>query len=94
MQVLLKLSIQRALIGEVTDKLFAVTVGIEEKNVKINAYFSGEVSEDDRERISVVATEVAADLPEGYMVEDESVSSDTSPLKCLDFWAFKRANCS
>jgi hypothetical protein len=40
----LKLSVQRALIGEVTDRLFGVTCGIDGKRVQIRAYFSGKVT--------------------------------------------------
>jgi len=37
----LKLSIQRALLGEITDRLIAVTCGLKERRIQIRAYVSG-----------------------------------------------------
>jgi hypothetical protein len=50
--VTLKLSVQRALLGEVTDRLFCVTCGIHGKTVQIRAYFFGKVTPNDIERVS------------------------------------------
>jgi len=88
----LKVSLQRALIGEVTENLFAVTARLENKLINIVAYFQGPVTEEDAQRIECVGTEVIADFPEGYMIRETSVSLDDVKLECLDFWAFKRAS--
>jgi hypothetical protein len=87
----LKLSIQRALVGEVADNLFAVTAGIKGNWIKIIAYFKGPVSEEDIERIQCVSTEVIADFPDGYMIEEAALSLDEREPECLDFWALKKA---
>jgi hypothetical protein len=87
----LKLSIQRAQLGEVTDRLFGVTCGLQEHRVQIRAYFSGKVTQDDVERVSVVGGEVIADFPEVYEVEEASLSVDDGEPEMLDFWAFLRA---
>jgi hypothetical protein len=90
--VSLKLSIQRALLGEVTDRLVAVTCGLKERHIEIRAYISGNITDEDIERIQSVSTEVIADFPDGYTIDESSVSSDDGELQILDFWAFRRAN--
>ena len=49
-----KLSIQRALLGEVTERLVGVTCGLRERHIRIRAYVSGAVTEDDIARIQFV----------------------------------------
>ena len=88
--VLLKLSIQGALIGAVTPNLAAVTCGLRDNTILIQAYFDGPVTEEDIERIQVVGTEVIADFPEPFLIEERWASVDGDP-EMLDFWAFKRA---
>lgn len=87
----LKIGLQRALIGEVTENLFAVTAGLQGEWIRIVAYFRGPVSEADVERIATVASEVIGDFPDGYKIEETALSLDDEDPKCLNFWAFKRA---
>lgn len=87
----LKLSLQRALLGEITDNLVAVTSSLNGTHIKIVAYFKGNLSEEDIERVQDIGTEVIADFPEPYTIEEVSLSADEHGLQCLDFWAFKRA---
>jgi hypothetical protein len=87
----LKLSIQRALLGEVTDRMIAVTCGLKGQLVEIRVYFSGKVSPDDLERVSFIGAEVIADFPAPYKIEESSLSADDGEPEMLDFWAFLRA---
>ena len=87
----LKLSIQRALLGEVTDRLVRVTCGLKDQHIQIRAYFSGRVTEEDLEHIQFVGAEVIADFPGGYMIDETAVSVDDGEPEMLDFWAFIRA---
>jgi hypothetical protein len=89
--ILLRLSIQRALLDEVTDQLWSVTCGLSEKSITIRAYFSGVVTDEERETIQAVGAEVIADFPEGYMIEEHCLSVDDNIEQMLDFWAFRRA---
>jgi hypothetical protein len=91
---LLKLSIQQALIGEVTQNLVAVTCALGPNRVFIKAYFSGKVTDADIDRIPTVGTEVTADMPANFVVEELCVSTDDEPEEVLDFWAFRRAKSS
>jgi hypothetical protein len=86
--VTLKLSIQSALLGEVTGRLIYVTCGLKERHIQIRAYVSGKVTEEDIERIHSVGAEVVADFPDGYTIDESAVSVDDGEPEMLDFWAF------
>ena len=92
--VSLKLSIQRALLDEVTNRLVSVTCGLSQTNIKIKAYVTGDVTEEDIERIQSVGAEVIADFPEGYIIEEFCLSIDKHDQEMLDFLAFRRASKS
>lgn len=83
------LSIQRALLGQITSRLFSMTCGMKGKNIQIRAYVSGEVTQEDIERVQIIGTEVIADFPEGYSIE-ESCLPIAEGEKILDFWVFRR----
>lgn len=90
--VLLKLSLQRALLGEVTDSLMAVTAGAKGKTIVLRAYFDGEVSEDDEERMQCVGTEVIADfVDDAEDIKVQVYDAQTNKLTMLEFWAFMKA---
>lgn len=61
-----RLSIQRALLGEISPQLRAVVFSIVGKNIDVRFYFDGLISEADVESASCVETEIIAD----YEAED------------------------
>ena len=86
------ISIQRALLGAVTDKLVAVTCGFVGTEIRINAYFDSEPSEQDVEEVRCAGTEVIADFPAPYTISEScSVVPADNRLEKLDFIAFLRA---
>lgn len=89
--VTLKLSIQRALLGEVTERLVSVTCGIKGHVVSVRTYVKGPVREEDVETLSFIAAGVIADFPDGYTIEETCASVDDTEPEMLDFWAFIRA---
>lgn len=90
-RITLKNSIQRALLDEVTDDLYAVTCGIDaEKRIHIIAYFDGPVSEEGWDAINSVGGEVIADFPDEYRIEETCLDANQIEPRCLDFWAFRR----
>lgn len=91
-QLTLKLSVQRALLREVTDRLVSVTCGLKGQQVEVKAYVTGKVTNDDLERISSIGGEVIADFPEEYTIKESCVSVDNEAEEMLDFWAFIRAS--
>jgi hypothetical protein len=89
----LKLSVQRALIGEVTANMAAVTCALRQNLIVLRCYCFGAPTEDDKERLSEVGSEVIADFPEPYKILEECVPFQPSRQlpECLGFWAFMRA---
>lgn len=91
--VTLKLSLQRALFGEVTENLIAVTARVDGLKILIRAYFDYQATESEAERISLVATEVIADFPGSFSVEEEvRLIGLKDDLEVLDFWAYRRSD--
>jgi hypothetical protein len=74
----------------VTDRLDAVTCGLTDRHIQIRAYFRGVVTADDVDRIQCIGTEVIADFPEGYTIDETCLSADDEAPKEFDFWAFRR----
>lgn len=90
-RIRLKCSIQRALLGEVTDDLYAVTCDIDsDKRIHIIAYFDGPVTEEGWDAINSVGGEVIADFPDDYRIEETCLDANQIEPRCLDFWAFRR----
>ncbi|WP_257168500.1 hypothetical protein [Bradyrhizobium sp. SRS-191] len=58
------LSLTRALLGEVTPSLRTVQFELVDRNIDIFCIFDGSISEDDRESMSCMETEVMANFPE------------------------------
>src|SRR5207244_11626090 len=92
--VSLRRSTQLALLDEGTKRLVSGTCGLSQTNIKIKAYVTGDVTEEDIERIQSVGAEVIADFPEGYIIEEFCLSLDKHDKEMLDFWAFRRASKS
>jgi hypothetical protein len=67
---------QRALLGEVPCSLRGLTVGWGNSDLEIHCVFDGEIEDDDREAMEVVASEVVADFPETNHVEVECIRKD------------------
>ncbi len=63
------LSAQRALLGEVPPSLRMVALDWDEKRIHLQCYFDGPVSEEDRESMESVTTEMIADFFPGLNVE-------------------------
>lgn len=87
----LRLSIQRALLGEITEKWAAVTCGLDDFKIRLHVYVWGTVTPDDIERAGVVGAYVIADFSEEYSIEEQCLPFDGANLTVLDFWAFMRA---
>ena len=83
----LLISAQRALLGAVPSTLRAVSLGVEGQTIVFRAVFEPGASEDDRELLSVAATEVLADFPAPWTIREEFIdlsavdSSQNLPLK-------------
>jgi hypothetical protein len=90
-RVSILLSVQRALWDEVGPALRGVTVGWDERSIRIVCYFDGPISEEDRESMSCVETEVIADFSEDERIRLECVRLDApAPMPMLGDWVYVR----
>lgn len=60
---ILLLSIQRALLGEITPNIRGITCDLYDSQIIIRCYFEGQVTKDNKESIDSVEAEVIADFP-------------------------------
>lgn len=65
----LRLSVQRALLGNLAPNIRAVVAKLSGKNIGLFIYFDGQVGDDDDELVSVIETEVIADFDEDFIVD-------------------------
>jgi hypothetical protein len=71
---------QNALLGAVTSNLRAVLVRYDSSSVHFEAYYDGEIGDDERELMSLVETEVLAALPSSNTVEHTLTRLDAPAL--------------
>ena len=65
------LSLQRALLGAVTHNMAAVTCSVEGTRIQLVAYLFREKSDEDWDALTTAGTELLADCPEGWLVEEK-----------------------
>lgn len=89
----LRFSVQRALIGEITANMAAVTCALRQNLIVVRCYYFGTPTDEDRQRLSAVGAEIIADFPPPYDIVEECFPYHPSQHlpECLDFWAFMRA---
>ncbi|MBB3979050.1 hypothetical protein GGQ64_004286 [Rhizobium azooxidifex] len=91
-EITLRLSVQHALLGEVSSALAAVSCGWNDKDIVLEFLVDSDFSDEDRERMEIVASEVVADFG------DETITTVfTSPPSvgpkvpvAKRWWAYKR----
>ena len=62
------LALQKGLLGEVTPSLRSVDVRFVQSGLHCRAYFDGEPSEEEREGMSRLETQLYADMPVGFEI--------------------------
>jgi hypothetical protein len=77
LRVRLLLSIQRALLGEVTPNIRAVTAQIDAQNIVLRWVIDGEISGSLRRDLSAVGAEVVADFAT-HQIAEEFIRCDAS----------------
>jgi hypothetical protein len=83
LRVRLLLSIQRALLGEVTPNIRAVTAQIDVQTIVLRWIIDGEISDSLRGDLSAVGTEVVADFAT-HQIAEEFIRCDASHV--ADEW--------
>lgn len=89
----LRLSLQRALVGAVPPSLRAVTCGWAGTEVQIRYIFDGPINPDEHEDMLCVGTEVIADFPSPWTIDEQAVRVDhpeSLAPHLLRAWAYMR----
>lgn len=89
---LVLLSIQRALLGVVTENIRAITCSWNETNILIKYIYGDNPSEEELDDLSCVETEIMSDFPE-HEVEStwQVISSDKSVnAEHLQAWVYRK----
>lgn len=85
------LGLQRALLGEVSASLSGVAFKLHGRDVEVKFYFRNAPTDDDREMVSAVITELIADLPLDAHVDGTAERMVDSPESSSDqVWVFRR----
>jgi hypothetical protein len=87
----LKLSVQRALLGAVDQRMFAVTVEMQDQTIMLRSYVIGQVTPDDLEQIQIVGTEVIADFDSPWQIDEYCLTWEGCPLNLEGRLVFLRA---
>lgn len=90
-----RLSIQRALLGEVSPQLRAVVFSIVGRDVDVRFYYDGLISEVDTESASCVETEMIADYEAADTVTVRCIRLDfPEPIQDDGVWVYQRREIS
>jgi hypothetical protein len=89
----LLLSVQRALLGVIPPSLRAVTAEASGTEVRLRFVFDGPIDEDDLDSAHIAGTEVVADFPSPWTIDDQLVRLDYPAdvrEAALQHWAYLR----
>ena len=64
-----RLSIQRALLGNITHNIRAIVAELKHNDIQLFFYYDGKIQEDDEETASEIGTEVIADFSDDYNLD-------------------------
>lgn len=70
------LALQQALLGEVSERLRAVTVSYDDTSVHFDCIYDGDIRDEDRESMSCVETELMALFPQAHRITHKVTRSD------------------
>jgi len=84
-------AVQQALLGEVSLRLRAVTVSYDATSIRLDCYHDGEITDEDREAMSCVETELMAVSPENHTITHKMNRKDyPGSIPKETTWAFFR----
>jgi hypothetical protein len=84
------LSVWAALIGEITPKMRAIYVDWDENTISLYFFVDGEFSEEEKEDMSCIVTEVVAQMPDNMFEEFFERLDYPNPIACPGRCVFKR----
>jgi hypothetical protein len=84
----LRLSAQRALVGQVSPKLYGACVEARDKLIVLTFYVAPDLSDDERDDLTSAGGMVIADFPDDYRMHEEfiTVGEPRNPLRTEGTW--------
>jgi hypothetical protein len=85
---LARLSVQADLLGALTPSLYGACVAIEDQLIVLTWYVAPEMTKTEREDLQVAGTEVIAQFPDGFRIEERfvEVPDRSSALPTTGSW--------
>lgn len=68
----LRLSAQRALVGQVSPKVYGVCVHEHDEQIVLTFYVASDMSDDERDDLTAAGAMVTADYPDEYRIHEQS----------------------
>lgn len=93
LDVFIRLSVQRALLGMVSPSLRAVSCEAANERIRLRFVFDGPIDEDEEHDARAVGTEVIADFPASWTIDEQIVRIDYPADRregALALWAYMR----
>ena len=84
----LRLSVQRALVGQISPKLYGACVDLPGKQVILTFFVAPDLTDDERDDLYAVGAMVIADLADDYRIEERfvDVQDMREPLATAGTW--------
>jgi hypothetical protein len=86
----LRLSVQRALVGQVSPNLYGACIDLRHKQVVLTFYVAPDLSDDERDDLYAAGASGIGDCPDDHRIEERfvEIASDATPLTTVGTWVF------
>jgi hypothetical protein len=84
----LRLSAQRALVGQVSPKLYGACVDLRDKQIILTFYVAPDLTDDERDDLTTAGAMVIADFADDYRIDERFMHVDDrhEPLRTAGTW--------
>lgn len=84
----LRLSAQRALVGQVTPKLYGACVDLRGKEIVLTFYVAPDLTDDERDDLTTAGAMVIADYTDDHCIHEDfrTVENEREPLRTEGTW--------
>ncbi len=88
---MLLLSAQRALLGAINSAVVGVTIEMRDLDIRVRAYITGDLSEDERETFDAATAEIVADFSHARSIDIDFIEWDKEAIReDGGYWVFLR----
>jgi hypothetical protein len=86
----LRLSAQRALVGQVSPNLYGACIDLRDKQVVLTFFVAPNLSDDERDDLYAAGATVIGDCPDDYRIEERfvEIGDPATPLTTAGTWIF------